>query len=403
MSNKARRKNGQSIFVLSESLTKRFQASCPSALAGKESSQEEVERTLAFRGTAKNQWGVWRKQLLAELKKCTGAFPEKTPLNARIIEKKVFPSYIREKVVFDSEKYMSVPVWVCSPKNKKPGEKFPAVLCSPGDGPGKDPLVGLYNGAECLEYHKLVAIQFAERGYVSIIPDWRLFGERAEPIKADGSPGDAFNLIRLAEKHFGFTLMGLNVWDGMRTLDYLVTREDVAPDRIGCLGVFLGSSIAAFLALYDRRITALALSGYLGTEKGKIFVGGWPGRQEEFSPDFHKKIAAAEDVAGLLAPLPLLMQGGEYDTMMPSDKEKPFAQVKKIYQAAGAADLLTWDFFEGSTEINVPPIMGFFDQYLCGCGREGAGGRRPAKERLSFSQRLQQQLSLSRCRNHGLI
>jgi len=358
-------KDARKIFLLSESLTARFQAQKPGVLA--ELVPEEpksTERLLAFRGTERKQWHKWREKLLGVVKQQLGVFPDQVPLNSRIVEQKKFPTYIREKVIFDSERFMSVPAWVCSPRKRKAGEKFPAVLCSHGPGPGKDPLVGLYNGQECLEYHKLIAIHLAEQGYVAIAPDWRLYGERAEPVQSSGAPGDAARLIRLAEEHFHYTLLGLNVWDGIRTFDYLTSRPEVDAERIGCLGVCLGSFIVALLALCDRRVTALALSGYLGTEQEKIMIGDWLGRQEEAFPNFHT-LAAAADVAGLLAPLPLLMQSAEYDYHLSSTAAaRAFRQVKKIYRAAGAANCLEWDFFDGSYEINVPPIMQFFNQRL---------------------------------------
>jgi len=354
MGNRRKRRNRRRrIFAQEESLLARLKAS---------GERFSTKPALTFEGHSRGDWRSWRKKFAADVRKCLGSFPEKAPLRVEVLEKKVFPTYVREKIVFDSERFMSVPAWVCSPVGGRRGEKFPAVLCSHGSGPGKDPLVGLHEGKECLEYHKLISVRLAEAGYVTVTPDWRGFGERSEGSGRKGFPRYISSPADFAAERFGFTLLGLNVWDGMKCIDYLISRKDVDAERIGCAGVCFGGTLAAFISATDARISAACVSGSLGDLSNTVLCGDL-GQAVEKSFTGFLKYGDTADVAGLIAPRPLLVQIGEYDFHVDSAAAlKAYRHVKKIYQAAGAAEMLELDFFDGGYELNLPPIFDFFDR-----------------------------------------
>jgi len=174
----------------------------------------------------------------------------------------VFRDYVREKVVFDVERGLSSVAWVCRPRAKG---RFPGVLCCHGAGPGKDPLVGLLDGKPCLEYHKLVAIRLAQRGYVTITPDRRGFGERAAVPYCMASDGWRAELESFYRRTRHASLLALDVWDGLRALDVLAQYAD--PSRLGCLGVYDGATVAAGVAALDPRIKAACLACFIGDTK----------------------------------------------------------------------------------------------------------------------------------------
>jgi len=300
---------------------------------------------------------AWRKAFAQEFKKLLGPFPEPVPLRAEIVERKVFAAYVREKVVFDSELFMSVPAWVCSPKGIPEGGRCPAVLCCHGHGHGKDSLVGvLANGMPGIDYHKRLAVELAERGYVAIAPDWRCFGERREQAE-----GDWCNLAHLAAELLGYNLLSLNVWDGMKALDYLETRGDVDPARIGCVGCSFGGTMSLFLSAADPRVSAVCVSGYL-MATGKHPLSGNCGSQT--LPGLLRWGDRAE-AAGLICPRPLLIQVGEYDSSFPARHAlEEHGRLRSIYEAAGEPAKLGLDLFDGCHEIHVAPILAWFDQWL---------------------------------------
>ena len=63
----------------------------------------------------------------------------------------------------------------------------------------------------------------------------------------------------------GTTWMGLNYYDDSRCVDYLMSRPDVDPDRIGCTGLSGGGWRTNVLAALDRRIVASVSVGWMTT------------------------------------------------------------------------------------------------------------------------------------------
>ena len=320
---------------------------------------------LRFSGRTESDWLEWRKRFHAIVREGLGELPEKVPLKAEVLNKKIFSTYVREKVVFDSEKFMSVPAWVCSPALRNRGKRFPAVLCCHGHGQGKNPLVGLNSqGKEFFDYHKSVSVKLAQAGYVTITPDWRAFGERSEPPQRSGSPRDPCNLAFLAAAHFGFTMLGLDVWDGMRCIDYLVSRTDVLREKIGCVGVSFGGTMTTYISAVDKRVSAACISGYLGSIAQLVLGGDWGTCGSQTLPGL-LKYGDAADVAGLICPRALLVQTGQYDSSFPAREGlEAYRHLQRIYRAAGAIDRLGLDLFDGVHELNIPAILSFFDRWL---------------------------------------
>ena len=121
-----------------------------------------------------------------------------------------------------------------------------------------------------------IAIELARRGYVVVVTDMFYWGDRR--MLLDDDPADwrdrpatmppervqAFNarasqneqLVGRTIYSAGFTWPGVMFWDDIRTVDYLLTRPDVDPKRIGCVGLSVGAVRSAHLAALDDRIKA---------------------------------------------------------------------------------------------------------------------------------------------------
>jgi len=186
-----------------------------------------------------------------------GRRPPLHALRVERVERQEFADYIREKIIYTLEPDLATVAWVCRPQ--KAG-RWPAVLCCHGAGPGKDPLVGFWNGRECLEYHKNSAVRLARRGYVTLAPERRGFGECAErPYNQQFEQYlralDAFYL-----RTRGVSRVALDTWDMTRAVDVLTQRAEVDAERIGCLGVYDGATVAAGAAALDPRIKAVCVA-----------------------------------------------------------------------------------------------------------------------------------------------
>ncbi len=322
---------------------------------------------LAFSGKTVDDWRAWRKKFRARLVRNLGKMPEKVPLRAETLSREDMGTFFREKVVYDTEAFASVPAYVLIPKDLRRGEKCPGVLAAHGHGIGKNPLVGLDgDGKRHEDYQKVLGIQLVERGYVVVAPDWRGFGERMSPEDWVRSTRDKCNVNFMAEGYRGFYFLALQIWDGFRTLDYLQSRKEVDGNRLGCLGVSFGGTMTTYLAALDRRIRVACVSGYLST----LRRGAMQGRANFCGAQYMPGLAAIgdiPDVIGLIAPRPLAVEMGERDPGFAiSDAERAYRHISRIYRVAGVRDALVKDRFDGKHEFSGKKSLAWFDKWLKG-------------------------------------
>lgn len=319
---------------------------------------------LRFNAETIAEYRVWRKKFKTELLRRMGKFPDKVPLRPELVERKDFGSYIREKILIASDKYAYVPLYVLIPKGINKGEKIPAVLACHGHGWGKGTVVGINDDGS--GFKNAIGSLFADRGYVVIAPDWRGFGERRNPDWWVRQGRDSCNVGYLAMGYFGYNLLALNVWDGMRTLDYLCARKEVDPDRIGCVGVSFGGTMTTYLSGLDDRIKVACISGYLSTvrrdalgERGKANTCG-----SQYMPGLIE-IGDISDVASLIAPKPLLIEMGMYDDCFEiNDAKRAYRDLRKVYRVLGVTDRIDADVFPGPHQFSGRKAFDWFAKWL---------------------------------------
>ena len=315
--------------------------------------------------TAGLPFDEWQSAALEKLADLLGSFPDKVPLNAEIESAEDCGDYIRQRVVFDTEKYMSCPAYVLIPKSAKTG-KTPAIVCSHGHGPlGKDPVAGVRGDAahereiEIMNYN--YAEQMAKAGFVTLAPDLRCFGEREDTDDYDGR--DSCNISFIKGALFGVYPLTLNIWDIKCAIDYLETVPEVDKDRIGMMGLSYGGTMTTFTAAVEPRIKAADIIGYVNPFSGfAVDRANFCGSQ--IVPNLYKYFDT-HDIAGLIAPRPLLVEMGLYDECFYfDDLKKGFDEVKKIYAAAGAEDRLYADIHPHGHAFSGAEAERFFKKYL---------------------------------------
>ena len=311
----------------------------------------------------------WHKAAHEKLLDLLGDFPEKIDLDPVVEYSELQGDYIRQRVIINADKYMKIPCYVLIPANRKPGERLPAIVCSHGHGPyGKDPVAGvLGDGAHAAEIAKMnynYAEQMAKEGFVTIAPDLRGFGERHEYIEASVSTGrDLCNINFIKGALFGIYPMTLNIWDIRRCIDYLETMDEVDPDRIGMMGLSYGGTITTFATAVEPRIKAADIIGYVNpfaefAIKRANFCGS------QIVPNLYKYFDTY-DIAGLIAPRPLLLEMGLFDhCFYYKDLHQGYLGTKEIYDAAGLTDLLHTDIHPGGHQFSGKVAPDFFKKYL---------------------------------------
>ncbi|WP_052947583.1 alpha/beta hydrolase family protein [Aneurinibacillus tyrosinisolvens] len=323
----------------------------------------EIRPSLAYQGGDVREW---QPRLLTKVQELLGDFPPSVPLEAETIWKVEENGLIKEKIVFNSEPFASIPALVIRGAELSVDRKHPGLLCLHGHGPfGKDSVAGVRSTQAHRDiiqlYNYDYAVQFARQGYITITPDFRNFGERSD---GDLYPGrDSCNVHFIRGLLMGINLITLNIWDIMKTMDYFMGRPEVDENRIGAIGLSFGGTMVLHSAGLDSRIKAAGIVCALTTyEEYAIKMGNFCGSQ--FIPGIYQ-YADLADLAGLIAPRPLLIENGVFDDGFPIEASlKAQEQLKRIYQAAGAENRLEIDLFEGAHQFSGRKAFSFFEKWL---------------------------------------
>ena len=290
-----------------------------------------------------------RKRILSTWRDLLGPSQRnKGPLNARILEEKDFPSYVRKKVEYEADPGELVHAWLFIPKNLK--GKGPAMLCLHQTvREGKDQAAGLTTSPE-LAYGPLLA----ERGFVTLCPDVICFGER---YQVGGGfychYGDA---VRIYRGNAGRSIMSKMVDDAMRAVDYLSSLPEVDKDGIGSIGHSHGGYGTLFAMGFDERIKVGVVScGFTcfrsdptpdrWYRKTALIprLGGFEGKIEETPVDFHHLFAA-------IAPRSLFISAALKDSIFPGVGDVKWIQtdVGRIYSEQNRSDAFELYSFDGA-------------------------------------------------------
>jgi dienelactone hydrolase len=304
-------------------------------------------RRLRFQARTRAEAEVWQRDLQAKVAELVGGRPaERPPLRPQTIEVRSFPTYRREKIVFDSRSGLSVLAYVLTPVR---GETPPPVMiCIPGHGRGVDDIVGIDTQGRDrtvkVGYEYDFAVQVAEAGMAAVAIEPLGFGCRRDPLNARRSlEQKGCEPIGGGALMLGETLIGWRAWDVMRTIDFIETRSDLDATRVGCMGISGGGTATLFAAALEPRVRVAMLSGCLNTFRDSI--GSLAHCVDNYVPGI-LNWAEMHDIAGLIAPRPLFVESGERDRIFPvAASVEAFGAVRAIYEVFGAADRVEHEVF----------------------------------------------------------
>lgn len=322
--------------------------------------------------------------------------PEPVDPKPEVVEKVDEGDYIREKVLFNTSPQFRIAAYVLVPKNlKKPA---PAIVDLHSHGGmflfGKEKVVHLGKDTHAAmgPYHERnydgrpTANEFARRGYVVISIDAFMFGERRILMDVDLKYGYDRAKYSLDDVKYlngkcrgkedtivkglcyaGLTWPGIVFWDDIRTVDYLVTRPEVDPKRIGCLGISMGGWRTAFLAGLDERIAAADVVGFMSTMKPMIKTHLDTHSFVHFVPGLHRWLDLP-DVVSMMSPKPLLVQQCSKDGLFPLEGMKESVEkIAAVYAKAGVKDKFEGRFYDEPHKFTKPmedEAFAWFDKQL---------------------------------------
>jgi pimeloyl-ACP methyl ester carboxylesterase len=264
-----------------------------------------------------------REHLLAML----GGLPsQRTPLNPRVTGVIPMDGFHIEKLIFESLPGVYVTALVYVPDDVI--KKRPAVLVPSGHAP---------NGKA---FYQALCQRLARRGYVVICWDPVGQGERSQFW--DARTGKSrYNLICAEHAVLGNLayLAGTNlarweIWDGMRAIDYLLTRPDVDPERINITGTSGGGFQTAHIAALDPRIKVAAPSCYITALPMRVYNRIFKDPDSDPEQDLYRMISEGVDHPGLLLlmyPRPVFVAAAVLDFFPIEGTHKTFGEVADLY------------------------------------------------------------------------
>ena len=309
-----------------------------------------------------SDWQQRQKWIRKTLLDIVGPFPEKTPLNAKITRIVDKDSFRVEHIVYESQPGFYVTSSMFIPGGLKKKSKLPVVIyCSGHSGDG-------YHGS----YQQMI-LNLVRKGFIVFAFDPVAQGERLEYLDPKtgrpifGGPDLGHSYPGAQAFIMGSSQARYMVWDGIRAVDYLLTRKEVDPARIGITGRSGGGTQSSQIAALDDRIFAAAPESYI-TNYTRLFQSPGPQDAEQ---NLFNGIARGLDHADLLlvrAPKPTLIIATTGDYFSIQGFRETAEEVSGIYKAYGqddnfgtAEDVLPR---HGTTKKNREAMYAFFQKYL---------------------------------------
>lgn len=247
-------------------------------------------------------WSIRRGHTLTNFQRVTGTLPDasrRVALDVHIEEETDFPGYVRKKITLAAEPGDRLPAYLLIPKNLD--GKAPAMLClHPTSTYGKGMVVGLGDKA-----NRGYAEELAERGYVTLAPDYPGYGD--------------YNIDVYAMGYVSATAKG--IWNHMRCVDLLQSLPEVDGDHIGCIGHSLGGHNTLFVGMFDTRIQVMVTSCgfnrfakyYGGDLTGWSHKGYMPRVAEVYGKDPARMPFDFPEIFGTLAPRAVFINAPLHD------------------------------------------------------------------------------------------
>jgi dienelactone hydrolase len=326
---------------------------------------------------------AWKRGARGKLLELLHYAPPRCDPRAETVERVDHGDYLQERIYFNTTPDIRAPAFVLIPKKVRVPAPGIVVLHDHGgfylwgkekllEQDGEHPVLTDFKR----QYYagRSIASDLARAGYVVVVIDMFYWGERRmllpdDPLDWRERPrsitreriaafnrraGDSEQLVGRTIYAAGFTWAGVMFWDDVRTVDYLLTRPEVDPERIGCVGLSVGGLRSAHLAALDDRIKAAVIVGWMTSfpaqlkDHVKHTIG-----HTKLVPGLYRYLDYP-DVASLAMPTPILVINGSKDELFePAGVRASFEKLAACYAKAGVPDRVRTRLYDTPHEFNL--------------------------------------------------
>ncbi len=296
------------------------------------------------------------RDIREKIQQSFGPWPERTPLKPRttgVIERDV---YKIEKIVFESRPNFLVTANLYIPK----GRTFPL--------PGVVGTCGHSSNGKAAEAYQSFAQGLARQGYVVLLYDPIGQGERlqypGEDLKSRIGAGVREHLCAGNQQFLVGEFFGSwRSWDGIRALDYLLTRKEVDPRHIGVTGNSGGGTMTTWLCGVESRWTMAAPSCFVTTFRRNL-ENELPADTEQCPPQALALGLDHSDFLAAMAPKPIIILAKEKDYFDARGAEEAYRRLSHLYNLLGAkkrCELFIGPGYHGYSQENREAMYRWFN------------------------------------------
>ena len=322
--------------------------------------QLDARQNVIEKLVTKADWIKRQSEIRAKLAKAVGPFPEKNPLNPVITGKLKRDGFTVEKLYFESRPGYHVTAAMFIPDKRQ--EKAPAIIFCSGHSE---------NGFRSEAYQRIM-LNYVKKGFIVLAFDPIGQGERIQYVPGELQKSATHEHSYPGAQSFisGIPAANYFIWDGIRSVDYLLTRKEVDPARIGITGRSGGGTQSAYIAAMDDRILAAAPENYI-TSFDKLLRSNGPQDAEQNLMHGIKNGIDMSDFLTVRVPKPGLIVATTMDIFSIQGARDAFAETKRAYLAFGKAgdiQMTEDDAGHASTLKNREASYAFFQKYLSNPG-----------------------------------
>lgn len=272
-------------------------------------------------------WNGERKRLRDIFLNMFGPFPEKVPLNARMTASCRYDGFTMECVRFVSCPGVEITANLYIPDTAVKGKTPAAVLaCGHSD--------------DSKSYYRYTAHAMAKAGILTLCFDPTGQGERFETwnyCRWQGRAHITHDRMGAVALLLGDNLAGIFAWDCIRAVDYLLSRTETDPERIGFMGTSGGGTQTTWAATLDDRITVAVPCCFI-TSIDDLICSREPNDSEQNPPGLTAFGLEYRDMLAMMAPKPVLVLAKEEDFFPVQGAADTVRSLKKLYALYGAEE-----------------------------------------------------------------